>query len=166
MTGFAPRLEQTLRVLRLQQVGDLLAGDGLLRCAHVSPLLDLVAMPHCASWLGRAPWAERLIFPADGPMPCDLLSGARGPASQAWSWDLRRRRARAPFAPGRKRGGRRAAVRGGNEQSARAESVATAARAGRTRPPDSPCRRDRPPQRPAPPSFALVGKTLAQADSI
>ena len=53
----APGFEQRLCVIRLQKIGDGLRWCyGYLGCAHSVPPsgTGVLAMPHCASWLGRA----------------------------------------------------------------------------------------------------------------
>src|SRR5436189_735625 len=46
-------------------------------------------MPHCASWIGQAPYAERLIFVPDGPSLATCLKKRVGPLSKGCPWALR-----------------------------------------------------------------------------
>jgi hypothetical protein len=57
VSRFPPGVQQRLGVVRLQQVDDDLRCGDFLGCAHSVPpsWTGVVAMPHCASWFGRAP---------------------------------------------------------------------------------------------------------------
>src|SRR5205807_2029791 len=108
-----------------------------------------LAMSHCATCTGRAPWAVRLILVVSGPISLDWLQAAAGPACRSRFRPPRPAPAAARAGRAEAAGGRSTGDRGGTAPFGRAGNGGRAGRGGRRRAQAGPCRKGRPQPRPA-----------------